>query len=345
VAVVNPPWLQNSGSVNTAEQARNQVGILIAGNKSALSLVPRQGVHPSIGNTLQVTQSAAPAMSVVVKSGQASIAGTEGAKQGAYMVMNDADVTLTIAAAHATLNRIDSVIFKVEDQAYSGSNNTSSLVVVTGTPAGSPSPPTLPANCIELARVSVVALDTQITNGEITDMRQYMSAVGGLMVVATKAIRDALTGLYDGFAVYRQDIDAINIWNGTEWKFYGVPNNAGLVVTSQTTTSTTYADLATVGPTATIEHGTSVEVTIGAQILNSTNTISALMSFAISGANTRAATDDVAVGISNNTLIWGSRTVLLTGLTPGVSTFTAKYRVNGGSTLTAQDRRIHAKAI
>jgi hypothetical protein len=118
------------------------------------------------------------------------IPGSEGSKQGGYLVLNDADVTLSIAAAHATLNRIDLVAFKVEDTAYSGAVNSSSLVVVTGTPAGSPVAPTAPNNSITLATVSVVALDTSITNGEITDQRTYLPN-GGILPIRNSGVRPA----------------------------------------------------------------------------------------------------------------------------------------------------------
>lgn len=225
MAANNPAgFLQNAGSTHTAEQMRNWFAMYVQGRAGATSLMPRQGVNPSLGNALTVTQSGSPAMSVVVKSGHAVIAGTEGSKQGVYMVMNDADVTLTIAAAHATLNRIDSVIFKIEDQAYSGGVNTSSLVVVTGTPAASPSPPTLPANSLELARVSVVALDTQITNNEITDTRPFFVATGGV-IPCTTATRP--TQVYDGMVIYDSTVDLLLVYDivSATWK---KPSSGGI---------------------------------------------------------------------------------------------------------------------
>src|SRR5258708_6781081 len=180
MTVINPPgFLQNAGATHTAEQMRDHFALLTAGRISSGSLIPRGGVNIALGNSLSVTQTGSPSMAVIVRSGLASIPGSEGAKQGVYSVLNDGDVTLSIAAAHATLNRIDIVCFKVEDQGYSGSNNLSSLVVVTGTPASSPAAPSAPPNSIVLAQVSIVALDTSITNGEITDKRFYFAATGG----------------------------------------------------------------------------------------------------------------------------------------------------------------------
>jgi hypothetical protein len=192
MAVVNPPgFLQNAGATHTAEQMRNWFGVGLGVSNAANSLVAAGGVNYVRGFGLVVTQTGSPSMAVIVRSGEAFIPGTEGSKQGVYAVLNDADVTLSITAAHATLNRIDLVCFKVEDTAYSGAANTSSLVVVTGTPAGSPTAPTAPNNSITLASVSVVAADTSITNGEITDLRLYVAGAGGVIPIRNSGARPA----------------------------------------------------------------------------------------------------------------------------------------------------------
>lgn len=219
MTVLNPPgFLQNAGATHTAEQFRNWHDVLVAGKISATSLIARGGVNPALGNTLSVTQTGSPSMAVIVKSGHAIVPGSEGTKQGIYSVMNDADVTLSISAAHATLNRIDSVVFKVEDSQYSGVANTSSLVIVTGTPASSPAAPVLPNNCIELARVSIVALDTSITNGEITDRRYYLAATGG-KIQCTSATRPAANTIVSGQEIYETDTFRTMITHdaGTTW--------------------------------------------------------------------------------------------------------------------------------
>lgn len=215
MTVINPPgFLQNAGATHTAEQFRNWFGLLLSGKQGATSLISRGGVNPTLGNALQVTQTGSPSMAVLVKSGHAMISGSEGSKQGVYAVMNDADVTLSISAAHASLNRIDSVVFKVEDSAYSGVTNTSSVVVVTGTPAGSPSAPALPNNSLELAQVSIVANDTSITTGEITDKRQYIGAIGGIIQALSTA---RPSNPVEGMAIYETDVDVFRIYDGTTW--------------------------------------------------------------------------------------------------------------------------------
>ncbi len=246
MAVVNPPgFLQNAGATHTAEQMRSWFSVFSAGKVSLSSLITRGGVKVDTASSLVVTQTGSPSMAVIVTPGLAVIPGTEGSKQGVYLVENDANVTLSITAAHATLNRIDSVVFKVQDTAYSGAVNSSSLVVVDGTPASSPSPPTLPANSIELARVSVVALDTSITNGEITDRRPFLAAAGGT-IICFSTNRPAANTMYNGQEIYELDTNRSLVTHdaGATWenrpRFYIARQTLG-----GTTASVTFSSIPT----------------------------------------------------------------------------------------------------
>lgn len=110
--------------------------------------------------------------------------------------------------------------------------------------------------------------------------------------------------------------------------------NSDRIDTAQTTTSNTYTDLATVGPTVTILTGTAVEVTVCAYIASSTTSNTGYMGFAVSGATSRAAADVDSCKLSSGVPGIGatvSRTFKITGLTAGNNTFTAKYRRDGGS--------------
>jgi hypothetical protein len=101
---------------------------------------------------------------------------------------------------------------------------------------------------------------------------------------------------------------------------------ANYIATSQTTASTAYVALATVGPTVTATTGTSALVAISAGTSNSGSGFS-LMGYNISGASTIAAGDERAIG----TGAFGGAIFLQTGLTPGSNTFTAVYRVQSGT--------------
>lgn len=112
------------------------------------------------------------------------------------------------------------------------------------------------------------------------------------------------------------------------------------VLTPETTTSTTYTDLTTVGPTVTVETGPAAIVTVHGAIDNS-GAGSSRMSYDISGASTIAGADNRGIGVYGvaGAGIVASCTVLHTDLTPGTNTFTAKYRVASG-TGTFNSRRI-----
>ncbi len=125
---------------------------------------------------------------------------------------------------------------------------------------------------------------------------------------------------------------------GLKWAAPGAatPTSGNASVTSfQTTTSTSYTDLATSGPACTVTTGTKALVMFGCNITN-TSTAGAvgLMDFAVSGATTRNATDDTSLLYTNpatNNQHQASRVVTITGLTAGSNTFTAKYRTNTGT--------------
>ena len=112
------------------------------------------------------------------------------------------------------------------------------------------------------------------------------------------------------------------------------------VNTSQTTTSTSYTDLATVGPAVTVTTGTSALVIVSLWLESSGGT-GKYASYAISGATTVAADDAWATSIVP-TGASGQRVSVThhhTGLTAGSNTFTMKYRVAAG-TGTHRDRHI-----
>lgn len=131
-----------------------------------------------------VSQSPTPGMSVKVAKGLAIITGTSSALQGPYSVYNDADIdAVTVAAADATNPRKDLVIAQVRDTTYDGSGvRQPRVTVVTGTPAASPSDPSIAAypSALVLARIDVPALDTSITNAQITDLRTFAGVHAGM---------------------------------------------------------------------------------------------------------------------------------------------------------------------
>ncbi|MHA7703390.1 DUF7257 domain-containing protein [Mycobacterium sp. ML4] len=150
-----------------------------------------------------------------------------------------------------------------------------------------------------------------------------------------------ILGLNDG-SVQDYGVDSVLI---ADQLFQPGPPAAAYVSTSQTTTSTTYADLATTTDTVTVNVGSSgmVAVFIYSNMQNTGNA-GIWTSFAISGATTLAASDSYAVEYSTPGAGWEARIgspFIVPNLNPGSTTFKMKYRVNAG-TGSWKDRRISA---
>lgn len=102
---------------------------------------------------------------------------------------------------------------------------------------------------------------------------------------------------------------------------------------TETTTSTIYTDLATFGPQLTVDSGGAAIVILSCALQNTTSTSSARMAYDISGATTLAAADNRGVGHFGGTgvgVVVGNM-IYHDTLTAGSNTFTAKYRVSGGT--------------
>lgn len=116
------------------------------------------------------------------------------------------------------------------------------------------------------------------------------------------------------------------------------------VVTSETTTSTSFVDLATPGPAVTVTIGANglALLIITADQFNATAGATSFMGCVLSGSNTEAASATNAYSVKN---VGGSLETnlsfvrLLTGLSPGSTTFTAKYAVSS-NTSTFTNRKI-----
>ncbi len=157
-----------------------QLAALLSGLGSGTSpLQSGSGVRDGNGNPLQV--SVVSGLSVLVNTGFAAIQGSAAANSGVYGFTLDSAATLTCSAADLVNPRIDSVIALITDNG----NNTSTATVniVTGTPAGSPSPPTLPANSLLLCNITVPANATSLTSGNLADKRSFLAGAGGIMPV------------------------------------------------------------------------------------------------------------------------------------------------------------------
>lgn len=112
------------------------------------------------------------------------------------------------------------------------------------------------------------------------------------------------------------------------------------IATQEGTSSSTYGDLATTGPDVDIDVGSSgrLIVLVGARIIPGENA-TGHMSYAISGATTRSASDEKAYEV---TFVpeQGVFARVETGLNAGSHTVTAKYRRSGPSDTVNWENRV-----
>jgi hypothetical protein len=196
VAVINPPAWQQAGSY-PARNDRLALSALLAypGNASdeASPLRIRPGVKPSYQNyQLKVRAAATPNMTVIVSGGICFVDQRETGGSGAYICANDGDVTLNIApAGGAGQYRKDTVVASVYDAEYSGSLSQWQLEVIQGpyaASAGATVRGTLPANCVVLADIALAPSQSSVSAANITDVRTYGCAIGGVLPVSSASV-------------------------------------------------------------------------------------------------------------------------------------------------------------
>lgn len=283
VAALAPAWMDGI-AVNGAQMRREILG----------------GVYTQAGivKGLAAVALPSPAMKVRLPSGLAVV---DDGQSGYYPLVNTTQVDLDIAASHATLARIDSVIAQVLDNG----DGTSTYVyrVVTGTPAGSPVAPSLPpadasgAFTLRVANVNVQA--SAESNGFVRAQDVAVVAPAAIVVLRPS----------------KTDFASAPSWGTTgAWVDF---------------TSGQWPPL-----TVTVPASGQVKVTVSGGNMSNTNTsVSSIrISYRISGANTISADplDSKAVLACGDASHSGSRATLLTGLTPGVIVITPQWRISSG---------------
>jgi hypothetical protein len=108
------------------------------------------------------------------------------------------------------------------------------------------------------------------------------------------------------------------------------------IATAEQTTATSFTDLATVGPTVTVETGQQALVFMSCRMSNSSNSALSVMSWGISGATVRPTYfDPIALmqdGCKQTRANWNwSQADHMRGLVPGLNTFKCQYRVGSGT--------------
>jgi hypothetical protein len=106
------------------------------------------------------------------------------------------------------------------------------------------------------------------------------------------------------------------------------------VNTSETTTATSYGDLATVGPSVTCTTGAHALVIVTADMDNNSDNAASSASFAITGASSIAAADSHRIardGHPASNIVRYSAASFFNTLVPGSNIFTMKYLVGSGT--------------
>lgn len=181
--------------------------------------------------------------------------------------------------------------------------------------------------------------------------------VEGIAKCASVADRDGASGItspYAGQYAVTNDTRTLWIYTGSAWvtefeKLLTSFGSSATVATDETTTSSSYTDLATAGPSVTLtSSGTRALIWFGAHGSNNTANCASLATVAVSGATTLAAADA-------NGALWGEYTTanlssemsqfMVVTITPGSNTYTLKYKRGGsGGTALFGRRRIYVLA-
>lgn len=152
------------------------------------------------------------------------------ASLGPYLLVSDANVDITFDNGEAAVPRVDRIIARAYDDVNDGSGSTTgSIYYLKGTAGGSAT--ALPTNSILLYEMTVPAGASAggggINFSNAVDKRVYTAAQGGIFPVASAADMALITTGYEGMALYRTDIDALYVHDGTSFKVRGQINVSG----------------------------------------------------------------------------------------------------------------------
>ena len=155
-----------------------------------------------------------------VAAGRLVCPGTFALAQGGYAGYNDAAVTGNVGARDATNPRIDYIAYRVRDtdEDATGSED-DGIVVIAGTPAGSPSAPSVPSSLGSLVILSEVTVPSVANGGALTftDRRQYASAIGGI-IRCTSTTRPTGAALWEGQYIDEMNTDRTWRYSGSAWQ-------------------------------------------------------------------------------------------------------------------------------
>lgn len=293
----------------------------------------REGVRGA--GDFKVTAAAAGGMRVDVAAGLAIVQGDTGTRNGLYGQVNDATIAnaVTLAASHASLPRIDSIVLTVNDSAdLASGSDTPTLGVVAGTPTAGATldnrngANAIPNNTIWLADVLVPAASVAVTAGNVRDKRQHAAGRAILAALPTDpAIGQEIRFQSAAMAGLAIPIVWGLVFDGTKWLFTGGnPRYDEVNTGGENVSSTTYTDLTTVGPQITLPLAGDYDVEIGGSMRSNVDGDLSFMSYQIGGTGATDADSVQTSSVRQNHLTHPRRK---TGL--AAVSLVAKYKATG----------------
>jgi hypothetical protein len=180
-----PAWCDGPSLDASSPFRAYDIGTRVLDVGSATAVQVPGGVYPGMG---AMGVSAASGLAVQVNAGYCCVPNPT-AGQGGYIFGVLTAQTLTLAAADPSNPRIDLIVARVYDTGTSAGY--CDIEVVTGTPAASPTSPSVPSAAIPLATVQVPAGAVALASGAVADQRSYVVAPGGVLPITSTAAAPA----------------------------------------------------------------------------------------------------------------------------------------------------------
>ncbi|WP_420169004.1 hypothetical protein [Streptomyces violaceoruber] len=348
MAEINPPAWMQAGSY-PARTDRLTISALLAYPGFAVDeptpMRIRQGVKPSYQNQqLRVRAAATPNMTVIISAGFCFVDNHDAGGSGTYVCVNDGDKTLTVpTAGGAGQYRRDCVVASVYDAETAGSVSEWRLEIIQGAyaaSAGAAVRPSLPPNCALLADITVGPSQTSVAAANISDVRNFTVAAGGILPVSASV---APNRLHPGQMLYLTDTDVLAVGQlaGTtrQVREYIRPSQSLQTSAPPFNTVATYVDFSAAAwppVTVTVPPSGMVRVSVSADIAN-TNTSSSTChaTWRASGAATVGATALNSLTVAGSRIA-ATRSRVISGATPGAAlTITPQWNISSGSSATA----------
>lgn len=153
-------------------------------------------------------------------AGRVAGPGTFATAQGAYGGVNDAALTGTLNARDASNPRITYIAWRVRDtdEDATGAED-DGIVMIDGTAAASPSPPSVPSSLGTLVILSEVLVPSTANGGAptYTDRRTYLTAIGGIQR-CNSTTRPTGVALWEGVSIDEMDTDRRWRYSGAAWQ-------------------------------------------------------------------------------------------------------------------------------